>query len=33
LDIQPSEYHQRVPVIMGSADDVALVEEFYRGQR
>lgn len=33
LDIQPSEYHQRVPVIIGSADDVALVEEFYRGQR
>ena len=33
LDIQPSEYHQRVPVIMGSADDVALVEEFYQGKR
>lgn len=33
LDIQPSEYHQRVPVVIGSADDVALVEEFYRGER
>lgn len=33
LDIQPSEYHQRVPVIIGSADDVALVEEFYQGKR
>lgn len=33
LDIQPSEYHQRVPLIIGSADEVALVEEFYRGQR
>lgn len=33
LDIEPSEYHQRVPLIIGSADDVALVEEFYRGKR
>jgi len=33
LDIQPSEHHQRVPVIIGSADDVALVEEFYQGKR
>jgi fructose-1,6-bisphosphatase I len=33
LDIQPAEYHQRVPVIIGSDSDVSLVEEFYRGQR
>ncbi len=33
LDIEPSEYHQRVPLIIGSADDVALIEEFYRGKR
>lgn len=33
LDIQPMAYHQRVPLIIGSADDVALIEEFYRGQR
>ncbi len=33
LDIEPSEYHQRVPLIIGSTDDVALVEEFYRGKR
>jgi fructose-1,6-bisphosphatase I len=33
LDIEPSEYHQRVPLIIGSADDVAIVEEFYRGER
>ncbi len=31
LDIEPSSYHQRVALIIGSADDVALVEEFYRG--
>ncbi len=31
LDIEPSAYHQRVPLIIGSADDVAIVEEFYRG--
>ncbi len=33
LDIQPSEYHQRVPLVIGSADDVALIEGFYRGER
>ena len=33
LDIEPSEYHQRVPLIIGSADDVAIVEKFYRGER
>lgn len=33
LDIEPSEYHQRVPLFIGSADEVALVEEFYRGKR
>jgi fructose-1,6-bisphosphatase I len=33
LDIQPSSYHQRVPLFIGSEQDVALVEEFLRGQR
>jgi fructose-1,6-bisphosphatase I len=33
LDIQPSDCHQRVPLFIGSADDVAIVEEFYRGER
>jgi fructose-1,6-bisphosphatase I len=30
LDIKASEYHQRVAIIVGSPDDVALAEEFYR---
>jgi len=33
LDIEPSDYHQRVPLIIGSADDVAIMEQFYRGER
>jgi fructose-1,6-bisphosphatase I len=33
LDIQPSGYHQRVPLILGSGDDVSLIEGFYRGER
>lgn len=33
LDIEPSAYHQRVPVIIGSPDDVVLIEEFYQGKR
>lgn len=33
LDIEASDYHQRVPLIIGSADDVALIEKFYRGER
>ena len=30
LDLDATEYHQRAAVILGSADDVALAEEFYR---
>ena len=30
LELEASEYHQREPIILGSADDVALAEEFYR---
>jgi fructose-1,6-bisphosphatase I len=30
LDLKASEYHQRAAVILGSPDDVALAEEFYR---
>jgi len=30
LDIKATEYHQRVPILVGSPDDVALAEEFYR---
>lgn len=33
LDIQPSTYHQRVPLVIGSMDDVKLVEDFYQGRR
>ena len=33
LDIEPKECHQRVPIVIGSADDVALIEEFYQGKR
>jgi fructose-1,6-bisphosphatase I len=33
LDVQPTSYHQRVPLIIGSAEDVALAEEFYKEQR
>jgi fructose-1,6-bisphosphatase I len=33
LDIEPSAYHQRVPIIIGSPDDVILAEEFYQGKR
>ncbi|MEW6323979.1 MAG: class 1 fructose-bisphosphatase [Nitrospirota bacterium] len=33
LDIQPSSHHQRVPLIIGSAEDVALAEEFHQGRR
>ena len=28
LDIQPSSYHQRVPLIIGSAEDVTMAEDF-----
>jgi fructose-1,6-bisphosphatase I len=30
LDIKASDYHQRAAIIVGSPDDVALAEEFYR---
>jgi fructose-1,6-bisphosphatase I len=30
LEMEAKEYHQRAPIILGSADDVALAEEFYR---
>jgi fructose-1,6-bisphosphatase I len=30
LDIQPTELHQRVPLIIGSADDVTEAEGFYK---
>ena len=33
MDIQPSSHHQRVPLIIGSAEDVALAEDFYHGRR
>jgi fructose-1,6-bisphosphatase I len=31
LDIKASDYHQRVAIIVGSPDDVALAEKFYAG--
>lgn len=30
LELQATEYHQRAAVILGSPDDVAMAEEFYR---
>lgn len=33
LDIRPVSLHQRVPLFIGSGDDVALVEEFIQGKR
>lgn len=33
LDIQPRHLHQRVPVFIGSADDVRLAEELLQGKR
>ncbi len=30
LDLEAKEYHQRAAVILGSPDDVAMAEEFYR---
>lgn len=30
LDLQATEYHQRAAIILGSADDVAMAEDFYR---
>lgn len=33
LDIQPTELHQKVPIIIGSKDDVTEYEEFSQGKR
>jgi fructose-1,6-bisphosphatase I len=33
LDIQPKSLHQRVPLIIGSSEDVALAEEFAKGRK
>jgi fructose-1,6-bisphosphatase I len=33
LDIVPTELHQRVPLVLGSARDVATFEQFMRGER
>ncbi|MEE9522715.1 MAG: class 1 fructose-bisphosphatase [candidate division NC10 bacterium] len=33
MDIQPTAPHQRVPLIIGSPEDVALAEEFYQERR
>jgi fructose-1,6-bisphosphatase I len=30
LDLEATDYHQRAPIILGSPDDVALAEGFYR---
>lgn len=33
LEIQPRELHQKVPLIIGSPEDVSTYEEFYQGTR
>jgi fructose-1,6-bisphosphatase I len=33
LDVEPQSLHQRVPLFIGSKDDVALAEEFVRSRR
>jgi fructose-1,6-bisphosphatase I len=33
LDVVPRSPHQRVPIMIGSAEDVALAEEFVAGRR
>ena len=33
LDVQPTELHQRTPLIIGSKEDVAMAEEFIQGKR
>ena len=30
LDVVATEYHQRVPILIGSPEEVALAEDFYR---
>ena len=32
LDIQPEKLHQRVPLFIGSKDDVMLAEKYIRGE-
>lgn len=33
LDVEPKDLHQRVPLVIGSKDDVTLAEEFMQGKR
>jgi fructose-1,6-bisphosphatase I len=33
LDVEPRSPHQRVPIMIGSTEDVALAEEFVAGRR
>jgi fructose-1,6-bisphosphatase I len=33
LDLQPTSLHQRVPLVLGSAHDVDIFEQFMRGER
>lgn len=33
LDIEPNDLHQRVPLFIGSEEEVVIVEEFLRGER
>ncbi len=33
LDVQPQKLHQRVPLVLGSRDEVELAEEFFQGNR
>ena len=33
LDVQPGSPHQRIPIMIGSSEDVALAEEFVAGRR
>jgi len=33
MDVEPKSLHQRVPLFIGSKDDVALAEEFVQGRR
>jgi fructose-1,6-bisphosphatase I len=33
LDIQPTDLHQRTPLLIGSFDDVKEAEEFLQGKR
>jgi len=33
LDVEPKALHQRVPLLIGSAEDVSLAEAFIQGKR